>query len=31
MVSFAPLAAGQTSLPANDPTSLAPVIAVNWQ
>jgi Ca2+-binding RTX toxin-like protein len=31
MASFAPPAAGQTTLPANYQTSLAPVIAANWQ
>jgi Ca2+-binding RTX toxin-like protein len=31
MASFAPPAAGQTSLPTNYQTSLAPVIAANWQ
>ncbi len=31
MAVFAPPAAAQTSLPANDPVGLAPVIAVNWQ
>jgi hypothetical protein len=31
MASFAPPAAGQTTLPANYQTSLAPVIATNWQ
>jgi hypothetical protein len=31
MASFAPPAVGQTSLPANYQTSLAPVIAANWQ
>ncbi|MBT9540372.1 calcium-binding protein, partial [Thiobacillus sp.] len=31
MASFAPPAAGQTSLPTNYQTALAPVIAANWQ
>ena len=31
MASFAPPAAGQTTLPTNYQTSLAPVIAANWQ
>ncbi|MEQ1592734.1 MAG: calcium-binding protein [Thiobacillaceae bacterium] len=31
MASFAPPAAGQTALPTNYQTSLAPVIAANWQ
>ena len=31
MASFAPPVAGQTSLPTNYQTSLAPVIAANWQ
>ena len=31
MASFAPPAAGQTSLPTSYQTSLAPVIAANWQ
>ncbi|WP_173065289.1 calcium-binding protein [Sulfurimicrobium lacus] len=31
MASFAPPAAGQTTLPANYQTSLAPVISANWQ
>ncbi|WP_310446220.1 calcium-binding protein [Thiobacillus sp.] len=31
MASFAPPAAGQTSLPTDYQTSLAPVIAANWQ
>ena len=31
MASFAPPAAGQTSLPPDYQTSLAPVIAANWQ
>jgi Ca2+-binding RTX toxin-like protein len=31
MASFAPPAAGQTTLPSNYQTSLAPVIAANWQ
>jgi Ca2+-binding RTX toxin-like protein len=31
MASFAPPAAGQTTLPATYQTSLAPVIAANWQ
>ena len=31
MASFAPPAAGQTTLPSNYQTNLAPVIAANWQ
>ena len=31
MASFSPPAAGQTTLPSNDQTSLATVIAANWQ
>jgi hypothetical protein len=31
MASFAPPAAGQTTLPADYQTALAPVIAANWQ
>ncbi|MEQ1662143.1 MAG: putative Ig domain-containing protein [Thiobacillus sp.] len=31
MASFAPPAAGQTTLPSNYQTALAPVIAANWQ
>jgi len=31
MASFAPPAAGQTSLPTAYQSSLAPVIAANWQ
>ena len=31
MASFAPPAAGQTTLPTNYQTNLAPVIAANWQ
>ena len=31
MASFSPPAAGQTTLPSNYQTSLATVIAANWQ
>jgi hypothetical protein len=31
MAAFSPPAAGQTTLPANYQTALAPVIAANWQ
>ena len=31
MAAFAPPAAGQTTLPANYATTLAPVLAANWQ
>ena len=31
MAAFAPPAAGQTTLPSNYQTALAPVIAANWQ
>jgi hypothetical protein len=31
MASFAPPAAGQTTLPTDYQTSLAPVLAANWQ
>jgi len=31
MAGFAPPAAGQTTLPANYASSLAPTLAANWQ